>query len=255
MSGKERKFGSMEIAGEITTPSAIRRKRRMRLLKLCGVGVIVATIVILLIVLIVRGNDNSSNSSGKYTIDVYINGVIYAKPPYLESVDSFAVDKQLGRFIAVGAENDVIADVESRFCTDCYNTIDLNEITVLPGLIDAHGHILSLGATLKNIDLYTANSLQMMRDMVEDFITNRSLASEGEWIVGRGWDQVKKLFLSSTFFLSYLIFAILLSLLLLTFNVLRSLLLILIISSYLFRRVGEDQKHHSLQLTIWMHHL
>lgn len=77
--------------------------------------------------------------------------------------------------------------------------IDLKGKTVLPGLIDAHGHILGLGAYLLKVDLRGASSEQEAVSRVIQFIGKQSKAisnnekfpsDETPWIVGDGWNQV-----------------------------------------------------------------
>ncbi len=58
---------------------------------------------------------------------------------------------------------------------------------LLPGLIDAHGHILGYGAALTSVDLVGTKSAKDAADKVLAFIQkNHDL----EWITGRGWNQV-----------------------------------------------------------------
>ncbi|MCO7224799.1 amidohydrolase [Pleionea sp. CnH1-48] len=59
--------------------------------------------------------------------------------------------------------------------------------TLLPGLIDAHGHILGLGTSLQRVDLRGTKSEQEAAQRVADYAQqNKHL----RWIVGRGWNQV-----------------------------------------------------------------
>jgi predicted amidohydrolase YtcJ len=64
--------------------------------------------------------------------------------------------------------------------------IDVRGATILPGLVDAHGHIDGLGLGLERVNLNGATS--------EDEMAARAAAKgretpEGEWVFGRGWDQ------------------------------------------------------------------
>ena len=65
--------------------------------------------------------------------------------------------------------------------------IDGNGQTLLPGLIDAHGHILSYGRLLLQVDLGGSLSETEAAQRVADFYSNNE---ELEWIQGRGWNQV-----------------------------------------------------------------
>jgi predicted amidohydrolase YtcJ len=64
--------------------------------------------------------------------------------------------------------------------------IDAGGRAVLPGLQDAHGHVLGLGQQLSELDLRGTTSLAAVIAKVAE--RARSTAPEA-WIVGRGWDQ------------------------------------------------------------------
>jgi predicted amidohydrolase YtcJ len=59
--------------------------------------------------------------------------------------------------------------------------------TVLPGLIDAHGHVLALGQQQLQVDLRGTKSAQLAIDRVRAF----AVANPNDrWIIGNGWNQV-----------------------------------------------------------------
>lgn len=57
---------------------------------------------------------------------------------------------------------------------------------VVPGLIDAHNHLLFTGFLLQDIQLYDCRSIP---EIVERVRIAAEQAKPGEWIVGRGWDE------------------------------------------------------------------
>ena len=58
--------------------------------------------------------------------------------------------------------------------------------TLIPGLIDAHGHIMGLGLGALQLDLSETNSLQEAQERIRAYAAaNPSLP----WIIGRGWNQ------------------------------------------------------------------
>lgn len=63
---------------------------------------------------------------------------------------------------------------------------DLAGAFVLPGLQDAHGHLLGLGAADEEVDLYGAVSYA---DVIARVKVAAKATKPGSWIVGRGWDQ------------------------------------------------------------------
>ena len=66
--------------------------------------------------------------------------------------------------------------------------IDGKGMTLLPGLIDAHGHVSSHGRALASVDLVGVDSEAAAVARVVDFISAES--SSGSWVQGRGWNQV-----------------------------------------------------------------
>lgn len=64
--------------------------------------------------------------------------------------------------------------------------VDLEGRTVIPGMIDAHGHVSGLGTALAVVDLTGASSYD---EIVARVAARAKSAGPGEWIAGRGWDQ------------------------------------------------------------------
>lgn len=71
--------------------------------------------------------------------------------------------------------------------TDAMTVIDGGGQTLLPGLIDAHGHVLNYGLSLLRVDMTGTRSEQ---DAVARVMTFQQANPELEWIQGRGWNQV-----------------------------------------------------------------
>ena len=63
---------------------------------------------------------------------------------------------------------------------------DLAGATVLPGLIDAHNHLLATGFVLGQVQLYDCRSLVTILDRVAARVAT---TPKGAWVVGRGWDE------------------------------------------------------------------
>lgn len=64
--------------------------------------------------------------------------------------------------------------------------IDMQGQTVLPGLIDAHGHVQGLGNSLLQVDLRDADSVGTAVERVQDYAQEQP---QVRWITGRGWNQ------------------------------------------------------------------
>ena len=71
--------------------------------------------------------------------------------------------------------------------------VDLGGRTVLPGLIDAHGHVMGLGLAALQLDLVGTSSIEDLQDRLRDYARSPGRV----WIVGRGWNQ--ELWPSKTF--------------------------------------------------------
>jgi predicted amidohydrolase YtcJ len=65
-------------------------------------------------------------------------------------------------------------------------TVDGGGKTLLPGLIDAHGHVLGLGFSALQLDLVGTISLQDLQQRLKDYAAAHP---DTRWIVGRGWNQ------------------------------------------------------------------
>ena len=60
--------------------------------------------------------------------------------------------------------------------------------TLIPGLIDAHGHVMGLGLGALTLDLSDTNSLQEAQAKIAAYAAANP---SPRWIVGRGWNQEK----------------------------------------------------------------
>ncbi|NNG42026.1 amidohydrolase [Pseudoalteromonas sp. NEC-BIFX-2020_002] len=64
-------------------------------------------------------------------------------------------------------------------------SIDAKKQTLLPGLIDAHGHVIGLGNNLTQLDLRGSQSIVQVQTTLAEF----AKSNKESWIIGRGWDQ------------------------------------------------------------------
>ncbi|MGB5999824.1 MAG: amidohydrolase family protein, partial [Thermoanaerobaculia bacterium] len=85
--------------------------------------------------------------------------------------------------VAVGSNEDIepLIGPETR-------VIELEGRLAIPGLIEGHGHYMSLGESKTILDLTTVTSWDEIVAMVERAVAQ---AEPGEWIQGRGWHQEK----------------------------------------------------------------
>lgn len=65
-------------------------------------------------------------------------------------------------------------------------TIDFPGRTIVPGLQDAHGHLLGLGQSLSEVDLTGTNSYEQV---IARVVERARRTPAGQWVIGNGWDQ------------------------------------------------------------------
>ena len=103
---------------------------------------------------------------------------------------SLDADRELIQFTAIQFSDDrvdrLFSDGDS-LPENVDTRIDGNGLTLIPGLIDAHGHVLNYGLSLFRVDLIGTRSEQSAVQRVVDFAAENT---ELDWIQGRGWNQV-----------------------------------------------------------------
>lgn len=87
-----------------------------------------------------------------------------------------ALTAQWGR-ITAGERLDPAVDAQQ---------IDLPGAFVVPGLQDAHGHLLGLGSALAEVDLVGTTSYS---EVIARVRGQAATQPSGTWVIGRGWDQ------------------------------------------------------------------
>ena len=88
-----------------------------------------------------------------------------------------------GRIISVGRNDEVSASVGPAA-----RVIDCNGLTLMPGLVDSHCHLLALGSTLRGLDCgpQAASSIPALQQLVR---RRADLTLPGGWIRGFGYDD------------------------------------------------------------------
>jgi predicted amidohydrolase YtcJ len=64
--------------------------------------------------------------------------------------------------------------------------VNEQERTMLPGLIDAHGHVMDLGFTALRLDVNDTKSLSELQQRLRDYAATHP---DAKWILGGGWNQ------------------------------------------------------------------
>jgi hypothetical protein len=113
------------------------------------------------------------------TVIVNANGYTLNAKGDLIQFAALAFDDQ-GKVLAVGTAAEVAAKAPGA------RQVDMGGRTVLPGLIDAHGHVFGLGQMLTQLDLSATTSLPDALKAIGDY----AKANPGQgWLRGRGWNQ------------------------------------------------------------------
>ncbi|OEZ97856.1 amidohydrolase [Duganella sp. HH101] len=113
------------------------------------------------------------------TIIDHANGYTLNAAGTLQRFTSLAFD-DLGRIVAVGSERETAARLPKA------EHIDVQGKTLLPGLIDAHGHVFELGEIASGVELFSATSLGGAVRAVGEFSRSHP---KNAWIRGFGWNQ------------------------------------------------------------------
>ncbi len=111
---------------------------------------------------------------------VLTNGNIHTMDAALPRVEAVAIAGE--QIIGIGN-----SEAMRALLADGGRAIDLDGCTVTPGFIDAHLHFLSYGLSLAEIDLMNVPSLATAQERVA---ARAAEAPAGQWLTGRGWDQV-----------------------------------------------------------------
>ena len=99
-------------------------------------------------------------------------------------------DYELLRFNAIQFTDDRVVTIfgeGEELPDDASKVIDGGGQTMIPGLVDAHGHVLTYGLGLLRVDLVGATTEAEAAQRVLDFAADNT---ELEWVQGRGWNQV-----------------------------------------------------------------
>lgn len=110
---------------------------------------------------------------------ILVNGRVRTVDESKPMVSAFAVKG--GRFIFAGSDREVRSLAGPRTLV-----IDAGQGTVIPGMVDAHAHLLGLGNSLRNVQLAGSKSYD---EVIARVVERGKTMKAGEWIIGRGWDQ------------------------------------------------------------------
>ncbi|MEZ6244229.1 MAG: amidohydrolase [Phycisphaerales bacterium] len=111
---------------------------------------------------------------------VYLNAKIYTASDEAPTAEAMATEN--GRIVGIGSKRDVLP-----FIDEGVEIVDVSGRVILPGLIDAHAHMMGLGQLKVGvIDLAGTKSYEEVIDRVR---ARADAVPRGTWILGRGWDH------------------------------------------------------------------
>jgi predicted amidohydrolase YtcJ len=120
----------------------------------------------------------SACSSKKTADSIFVNGLIITMNEDDPVIEAFAVTG--GWIVDVGTQE------EMRSTYPDAEVVDFNGQTVIPGIIESHGHMLNLGRIAMRVDLQGVDDPLEVAQKLSDRVAE---APSGEWIEGWGWDD------------------------------------------------------------------
>jgi predicted amidohydrolase YtcJ len=120
-----------------------------------------------------------SNAQAAAADLIVTNARIYTVDAGRPRAEALAVKD--GRIVFVGASQPAMA-----LKGTATRVVDVGGRTIIPGMTDAHGHVLGLGLALRWVDLVGTKSYD---EVIRRVIERAKTTPKGQWILGRGWDQ------------------------------------------------------------------
>ena len=98
------------------------------------------------------------------------------------------VDENLVQFSTLIIKNGKVLEIGDDSLLNNHNgkKIDVAGKTLLPGLIDAHGHVMGLGYQELQVNLMGIETLEETLEVIKQYAESNP---DLEWIQGRGWNQ------------------------------------------------------------------
>ncbi len=113
-----------------------------------------------------------------YPDTLFINGHIVTMDEAQPEAEAMAVGG--GKIIAVGSSEEIQAEYLG------VEAVDLTGKTVMPGIIESHGHLLPLGLSLLELNIEGVATPDEVIALVAERVRQ---SAPGEWITGWGWDE------------------------------------------------------------------
>jgi predicted amidohydrolase YtcJ len=109
----------------------------------------------------------------------HVNGYTLDGRGKLQRFEALLVDQ--GKVVATGSDKDLVRKAGKA------RVIDGGGRTLLPGLTDAHGHVMELGQVRNQADISSTRTLAEALAKVKRFASSHP---DAPWVLGGGWNQV-----------------------------------------------------------------
>ncbi|MEO7916857.1 MAG: amidohydrolase family protein [Dokdonella sp.] len=126
----------------------------------------------------------STSACAAPTMIDHVNGYTLDSAGKVQRFEAMLIDD--GKVVATGSSADLASGNMKERAKNA-NVIDGKGRTLLPGLIDSHGHVMGLGAMKLQADLVGTTSVDEALARVSEFAKAHP---ESAWVTGRGWNQV-----------------------------------------------------------------
>jgi len=132
-----------------------------------------------------------SSCESKEEVDLLvINAKAYTVDADFSTAEAFAVKE--GKIVEVGSTSDLSSKYTAK------ETLDAEQKTILPGLIDAHAHLYNLGLKLSRVDLDGTVSykdvISRLQEFKKNFLKqNTSLVEDGIKMIGSQKNFLQKI--------------------------------------------------------------
>ena len=110
---------------------------------------------------------------------IVTNARVYTADETRPLAQAFAVRDGKIIFVGSATEAEALKGPSTR-------TVDAEGKTVVPGIVDAHGHFGGLAQKLRSVDLVGTRSYD---EVIARVVERAKTLPKGAWIQGRGWDQ------------------------------------------------------------------
>lgn len=109
---------------------------------------------------------------------IFINGHIITMDEKLGEVEALAIGQ--GKILSIGTTKEIMNSFPN------VEVVDLKGKTVMPGIIESHGHLLALGKSFLELNVAGIETPQEVIQIVREKVHE---TPSGQWIFGWGWDE------------------------------------------------------------------